>query len=166
MPAPSSVRPSRRSDPALEDLWRRRLQRFDQNIYAFRGTSNEYLVRFEGEYRARRLLLTENYRSTEPVIAAANNLIRNNRTRLKQKPEEQVRIDAARAGGPALPVRALRFASAASQAAWVAGQVRAWLDEGVPAGACARPAPRADDLSPGRLLLGQAGPPHSAPSPA
>ena len=31
MPAPSSVRPGRRPDPALEDLWRRRIQRFERS---------------------------------------------------------------------------------------------------------------------------------------
>jgi transposase len=30
MPAPSCVRPGRRPDPALEDLWRQRLQRFER----------------------------------------------------------------------------------------------------------------------------------------
>jgi hypothetical protein len=31
MPTPSSVRPGRRPDPALEDLWRQRLQRFESS---------------------------------------------------------------------------------------------------------------------------------------
>jgi hypothetical protein len=31
MPAPSSVRPGRRPDPALEDLWRQRLLRFERS---------------------------------------------------------------------------------------------------------------------------------------
>ena len=31
MPAPSSARPGRRPDPALEDLWRHRLERFERS---------------------------------------------------------------------------------------------------------------------------------------
>lgn len=31
MPAPSSERPGRRPDPALHDLWRQRLQRFERS---------------------------------------------------------------------------------------------------------------------------------------
>ena len=47
----------------------------DQGIYEFNGANSAYIRRFEEEYRARRLVLSENYRSTEPIIAAANRLI-------------------------------------------------------------------------------------------
>lgn len=62
----------------------------DQNLYQFRGTNPKYIVQFESEYQAQRFLLTENYRSTELIIEAANNLIRNNSTRCKQQSNEQV----------------------------------------------------------------------------
>ena len=62
----------------------------DQNIYAFRGASNRFLLQFEKEYGARRVLLTENYRSTEPIIEAANRLIAHNADRCKSRSEEQV----------------------------------------------------------------------------
>jgi len=46
----------------------------DQNIYGFRGTDTKYILQFEQEYKAKRLLLTENYRSTESIIQSANSL--------------------------------------------------------------------------------------------
>jgi ATP-dependent DNA helicase RecQ len=47
----------------------------DQNIYAFSGASVEFIRRFEADYTARPAFLTENYRSTARIIAAANQMI-------------------------------------------------------------------------------------------
>ncbi len=47
----------------------------DQNIYAFDGASVEFIKRFETDYRARPAFLTDNYRSTAHIIAAANAVI-------------------------------------------------------------------------------------------
>ncbi|WP_246003883.1 RecQ family ATP-dependent DNA helicase [Histidinibacterium lentulum] len=47
----------------------------DQNIYAFNGASIEYIRRFETDYAARPVFLTENYRSTAYIIAASNSVI-------------------------------------------------------------------------------------------
>jgi len=47
----------------------------DQNIYAFAGASVEFIRRFEAEYSAKPVFLTENYRSTSHIIAAANAVI-------------------------------------------------------------------------------------------
>ena len=44
----------------------------DQNIYAFNGASVEFIRRFEAGYRARPAYLTDNYRSTGHIVAAAN----------------------------------------------------------------------------------------------
>ena len=44
----------------------------DQNIYQFKGTIPEYIRQFQAEYKASQLILTENYRSTESIIEAAN----------------------------------------------------------------------------------------------
>jgi ATP-dependent DNA helicase RecQ len=102
----------------------------DQNIYEFRGTNPDYIRRFEAEYKAERFLLTENYRSTEPIIAAANQLIQNNAERCKRLAEEQVRVDNARANQGGQPLRALQFLSVPAQAAWIADQVQQWIAEG------------------------------------
>ena len=55
----------------------------DQNIYAFKGASVEYIRRFEADYNAKPAFLTDNYRSTGHVIAAANAVIQPARQRMK-----------------------------------------------------------------------------------
>ena len=47
----------------------------DQNIYAFNGSSVEFIRRFEADYGAKPVYLTNNYRSTSHIIAAANAVV-------------------------------------------------------------------------------------------
>nr|WP_243645085.1 RecQ family ATP-dependent DNA helicase [Rhodovulum euryhalinum] len=47
----------------------------DQNIYAFAGASVTFIRRFEEDYAARPVFLTENYRSTRHIVEAANRVI-------------------------------------------------------------------------------------------
>ena len=55
----------------------------DQNIYAFNGSSTEFIRRFEADYRARPVFLTDNYRSTGHIIDAANTVIEPAAQRMK-----------------------------------------------------------------------------------
>lgn len=56
----------------------------DQNIYAFNGTSNEYIHRFQTDYKVEAPdYLTFNYRSTQHIISAANCVISGMPDRLK-----------------------------------------------------------------------------------
>ena len=55
----------------------------DQNIYAFNGTSVEFIRRFEADYGPRPNYLTANYRSTADIVAAANAVIEPARNRMK-----------------------------------------------------------------------------------
>ncbi|MEE4238952.1 MAG: UvrD-helicase domain-containing protein, partial [Anderseniella sp.] len=55
----------------------------DQNIYAFDGASVEFIRRFEADYNAKPAFLTENYRSTGHIIAAANLVIDSAANRMK-----------------------------------------------------------------------------------
>ena len=70
----------------------------DQNIYAFKGASVEFIRRFEDDYRAKPVFLTENYRSTEHIIAAANAIIGPARERMKT--QHPIRVNRARAEDP------------------------------------------------------------------
>ncbi len=70
----------------------------DQNIYAFDGASVEFIKRFEADYRARPAFLTDNYRSTAHIIAAANALIEPAEQRMKS--DHPIHIDRARAKQP------------------------------------------------------------------
>ncbi len=70
----------------------------DQNIYAFNGASVEFIRRFEADYGPRPAYLTENYRSSAYIVAAANEVIAPARERLKA--DHPIRVDRARARAP------------------------------------------------------------------
>jgi ATP-dependent DNA helicase RecQ len=55
----------------------------DQNIYAFAGASVEFIRQFATDYASKPTFLTENYRSTAHIIAAANLVIEPARERMK-----------------------------------------------------------------------------------
>ena len=66
----------------------------DQNIYAFNGSSTEFIHRFEADYGAKPTYLTDNYRSTAHIITAANAVIESASNRMKA--EHPISIDRAR----------------------------------------------------------------------
>ena len=55
----------------------------DQNIYAFNGSSPQFIRRFEQDYNARTSLLVENYRSSKHIIDSANKVIEPGQSRMK-----------------------------------------------------------------------------------
>ena len=70
----------------------------DQNIYAFNGTSVEFIRRFEKDYKSRPAFLIENYRSTHHIISAANAVVEPARERMKA--DNPIRVNRARSGDP------------------------------------------------------------------
>ena len=74
----------------------------DQNIYSFKGSSIEFIRRFEKDYGAKPTFLTDNYRSTNHIIEAANAVIEPARQRMKTR--HPIHVNRARAkepvGGP------------------------------------------------------------------
>ena len=70
----------------------------DQNIYAFNGSSTEFIRRFETDYGARPAYLTDNYRSTGNIIEAANAVIEPAGHRMKEG--HPIAINRARAQTP------------------------------------------------------------------
>ncbi|WP_243458649.1 ATP-dependent helicase, partial [Nostoc sp. UIC 10630] len=125
----------------------------DQNVFTFQGADTRYILQFQEEYKAKRLLLNENYRSTENIIETANCLIQNNLIRCKQAPEEQVRINSERQGLRGEAVSALKFNNLSRQAGWIKDKIQSWVNVGIAPHEIAILAIRWDDLSPIRLLL-------------
>ncbi|WP_424988236.1 UvrD-helicase domain-containing protein [Microbulbifer sp. S227A] len=71
----------------------------DQNVYAFRGASIEFIRKFEDDYNAKPAFLIENYRSTANIIAAGNDVI--SRAPDRMKVEHSIRINKSRSASPA-----------------------------------------------------------------
>lgn len=126
----------------------------DQNIYEWRGTSTEYIRSFQAEYQAKQFLLTENYRSLEPIITASNRLIQNNHDRLKRRGDEQVKIDHGRVDQGGLEVQSLKFGDDNYQAEYIKRQVEKWIKrDGIKPGEIAVLARNWDALDKARALL-------------
>lgn len=75
----------------------------DQNIYSWRGADIGNLLNFEKDYpEAKIIKLEQNYRSTQTIIAAANEVIKKNKMRLEKnlftKKEEGKKITVFEAG--------------------------------------------------------------------
>jgi ATP-dependent DNA helicase RecQ len=73
----------------------------DQNIYAFAGASIDFIRRFEADHAAKPVWLTENYRSTAHIIAAANAVIASAAGRMKAG--HDITVNRARARAKAMP---------------------------------------------------------------
>lgn len=57
----------------------------DQSIYAFRGANIDNIRKFEKDYLGvERILLEQNYRSTNHILKAANQVIRKNKSRIEK----------------------------------------------------------------------------------
>jgi ATP-dependent DNA helicase RecQ len=97
----------------------------DQNIYAFNGTSTEFIRRFENEYAAKRKILTSNYRSTRNIIDVSQRLIQHNRDRMKG--DVVLAVNDARKAQPAgLPVRVVSMRDGQNEIETLVAQLGEW----------------------------------------
>jgi DNA helicase-2/ATP-dependent DNA helicase PcrA len=102
----------------------------DQAIYRWRGAAAANLMAFRRLHpRCREVVLTENYRSTQPILDSAARLVSfNNPYRLEAIEGIDKRLRSRRGEGP--EVRYLHFDTASAEADGVAGLVRERLQAG------------------------------------
>jgi DNA helicase-2/ATP-dependent DNA helicase PcrA len=94
----------------------------DQSIYAWRGADIRNILDFEASYPSARVVrLEENYRSTETVLEAANQVIRHNVDRKGKN------LRTARKGGELISVT--ETSDETDEARWVAGEIEARMSQ-------------------------------------
>src|SRR5438876_248650 len=95
----------------------------DQSIYAFRGADISNILDFERDFPGTKTIaLEQNYRSTNSILRAANNLISNNR----ERKEKHLFSDL----GEGEPVEAIEVEDEHAEARFVAVRVAALVEEG------------------------------------
>ncbi len=97
----------------------------DQTIYTWRGANVKFLLDFDRAFPGTRtILMTQNYRSTPQILAAANSLISKNKNRIKKELL------------PTLPdgrtVLCHHADTEEAQAQWIASQVKELREGGAP----------------------------------
>lgn len=97
----------------------------DQTIYTWRGANVRYLLDFDKAFpKVKTILMMQNYRSTPQILAAVNSLIDKNRHRIKK--------DLIPMLPDGRPVICHHAATEEAQARWIAEQIKALADSGVP----------------------------------
>ena len=97
----------------------------DQSIYAFRGANINNILNFERDYKnALVIKLEKNYRSTERILNAANELIRNNKSSRGKK----LWTDA----GKGEKIQVFNAANTFDEANFIAGEIVRKNREGIP----------------------------------
>jgi DNA helicase-2/ATP-dependent DNA helicase PcrA len=98
----------------------------DQSIYSWRGAEVENILRFERDFPGARIIrLERNYRSSEPILAAASGLIAHNRARLGKTLRA-----AAADGAEGEKVHVQRLEDSDEEARFVAGLIERWRAAG------------------------------------
>ena len=98
----------------------------DQSIYRWRGADLANVLEFQADFPGATILrLERNYRSTQPILAAANSLVSHNRERLGKQ------LWCEETGGP-LPIYR-PCSTDRAEAAWVTDEVEKLLRAGTPA---------------------------------
>ena len=93
----------------------------NQTIYSFTGATSEFLRNFDSRFENAKILqLTQNYRSSQNIVAAANRVVA----------DSSVVDELRAAAGKGEEVRVLQFATVADEAREVALSIRAQIDAG------------------------------------
>jgi DNA helicase-2/ATP-dependent DNA helicase PcrA len=94
----------------------------DQSVYGFRGADIRNILEFETDFPdAQTVALEQNYRSTNRILQAANDVIANNRERKPKNLWSEL--------GEGLPVRVIEVADEDAEARFVASEIAALLQD-------------------------------------
>lgn len=104
----------------------------DQSIYKFRGAAISNILNFSRLYpEARKIVLTDNYRSPQPILDAAYRLVRHNdpeRLEVRENIDKRLKARTSSAGGA--PVRHLHYDTLSTEADGVAGLIEEKVKKG------------------------------------
>ena len=96
----------------------------DQSIYGWRGANIKNILEFDKEFENTKVIkLTKNYRSTETILKAANELIEHNRNRLGKQ------LESTKEKGKAIEF--VHFDDETSEAKEIANRIKKLIDSGV-----------------------------------
>ena len=99
----------------------------DQTIYTWRGADVRFLLEFDKAFpKVKTIMMMQNYRSTPQILAAANSLIGKNKRRVKKE------LIATLPDGEAVTFHHAKTGE--EEAKWIAGQIKALKEKGVPYG--------------------------------
>ncbi|NPA12248.1 MAG: UvrD-helicase domain-containing protein [Epsilonproteobacteria bacterium] len=96
----------------------------DQSIYGFRGANHKNILEFEKDFDAKVIKLETNYRSTEQILNAANNLISFNKNRYNKKLKS--------ANGSGKEVEIIESFNEIAEAETLASRIKKLIDNGTP----------------------------------
>lgn len=106
----------------------------DQTIMAFQGAQIRNMLRFSDEYSPEIIMMSENYRSNQKILDAANNVISNNTVRLTTKyPELNKPMTDALKKDPLAP-EVWEFESEMEEEFYIAADIKKMIDKGVDPG--------------------------------
>lgn len=95
----------------------------DQSIYRFRGAKPEIMLNFQKDYpNAGKVVLADNFRSTNQIVEAAGKVIRQNKSRFAK--EIQAR------GGDGLPVKVLEFQDQQQECLYMMKELQRHTEQG------------------------------------
>jgi DNA helicase-2/ATP-dependent DNA helicase PcrA len=103
----------------------------DQAIYAFQGADVSNILNFRSTYEnAKLIVLTENYRSTAPILEAAREVISQGTDRLESYVDELDKTLNANSSADAYPVTIVEHPSCVGEQQWITADIAARIKKG------------------------------------
>ncbi|MBR6811541.1 ATP-dependent helicase [Candidatus Saccharibacteria bacterium] len=105
----------------------------DQAIYGFQGANTSNFFDFDAKYHPKQIFLTKNYRSSEPILEFAHNVIEQGADRFCKSPSVNIDKHITAENPPEKTSIELRsFKSYQSEYSYIAAEIHRLMSEGVP----------------------------------